>query len=349
MWRKDDGYRWLADQPCVAAQSSQTPVASQRRDAIRARWTLNEIGKDSMPRGRPRISVGMPVYNGEPYIHVAIESILNQTFGDFELIISDNASTDQTEAICRDFASRDERVVYSRNQENIGAAANYNRLVDMASAPYFRWSNADDVFAPELHESCASVLDATPDAVLSYGKTRLIDENGNEREDYEDNLDLRDDRPSDRFIQFHSSVGLTNVIYGLMRTAAVRKTAKMGDGSYPTADVNFMGELALYGKFVEIPQCLFYRRMHAAAFSADKGDERQTYFWTAGAAGFSLPSWRKNVASVKAIRRAPIGFDEKRRLALYMLRRVYWDRRELLGDLLVAIRKGTGLTNPGSG
>ena len=111
-----------------------------------------------MSRDRPKISVGMPVYNGEPYLGISIESILAQTFGDFELIISDNASTDHTEEICRDFASKDDRIIYSRNEENIGAAGNYNRLVDMASADYFRWSNADDVFAPELHERCVAVL-----------------------------------------------------------------------------------------------------------------------------------------------------------------------------------------------
>jgi glycosyltransferase involved in cell wall biosynthesis len=291
----------------------------------------------------------MPVYNGEPYICFAIESILNQTFGDFELIISDNASTDQTEEICRDFASRDERVVYSRNNENIGAAGNYSRLVDMASADYFRWSNADDVIAPELHERCVSVLDANPDAVLSYGKTKIIDENGNECEDYDDNLDLRDDRPSDRFKRFHDSVGLTNVIYGLMRTAAVRKTARLGDGSYPAADTNFMGELALYGKFVEIPEPLFYRRMHALASSAEREDtERQTYFWTAGAAEFNLPLWRKNAAYLKAIRRAPIDPAERRRLILYMLRRMYWGKRELLDEFLVEIGKRVGLINSSS-
>jgi glycosyltransferase involved in cell wall biosynthesis len=279
----------------------------------------------------------MPVYNGEPYIRIAIESILNQTFGDFELFISDNASTDQTEEICRDFASRDERIVYSRNKENIGAARNYSRLVDMASADYFRWSNADDVFAPELHERCVSVLDATPDAVLAYGKTRIIDENGNDCGEYDDNLNLTDDRPSDRFEKFHESVGLTNVIYGLMRTAAVRKTARLGDGSYPAADTNFMGELALYGKFVEIPKQLFYRRMHAFASSADREDgERQTRFWAASGAGFSLPSWRKNAAYLKAIRRAPVDSAERRRLMVYMLRRMYWGKRELLGELFGA-------------
>ncbi len=303
-----------------------------------------------MPRGKPKISVGMPVYNGEPYIGLAINSILDQTFEDFELIISDNASTDATEEICRDFAATDKRVVYNRNEENIGAAGNYNRLVDMAQADYFRWSNADDVVAPQLHERCVSVLDATPDAVLSYGKTRIIDADGNECEDYDDNLDLRDERPSDRFVKFHDSVGLTNVIYGLMRTAAVRSSAKMGDGSYPAADTNFMGELALYGKFVEIPECLFYRRIHAEASTADRVDEaRQTYFWTAGGQGFSLPAWRKTGAYLNAIRRAPIGFNEKQRLGVYMLRRMYWGRRELLGELLADMGKRSGLIKPRSG
>ena len=315
-----------------------------------ASWARNEIRNEDMPRKRPKLSVGMPAYNGEPYIRTAIESILNQTFGDFELIISDNASTDQTEEICRDFASRDERVVYSRNEENIGAAGNYSRLVDMASADYFRWSNADDVIAPELHERCVSVLNATPDAVLAYGKTRIIDENGNDCGDYDDNLNLEDDRPSDRFKRFHESVGLTNVIYGLMRTAAVRKTARMGDGSYPAADTNFMGELVLYGKFVEIPEQLFYRRMHAVASSADKQDiEGQARFWTASAAEFSLPSWRKNAAYLKAIRRAPVDPAERRRLMLYMLRRMYWGRRELLGELLGSVGKRTGPIDPSSG
>jgi hypothetical protein len=124
----------------------------------------------------------------------------------------------------------------------------------------------------------------------------------------------------------------------------------MGDGSYPAADVNFMGELALYGKFIEIPEHLFSRRMHAVASSADREDiERQTYFWTAGAVGFSLPSWRENAAYLKAIRRAPIDPAERRRLRLYMLRRMYWGKRKLLGELLGSVGKRTGLINPSSG
>ena len=299
-----------------------------------------------MTRTKPRISVGMPVYNGEPYIELAIESIMAQTFGDFELIISDNASTDRTGEICRDFAAGDDRIVYIRNEENVGAARNYNRLVDMATGEYFRWSNADDLFAPVLHERCIAVLDASPDVVLSYGKTKLIDENGVESDDYDDQLDLRSERASDRFIEFHDSVGLTNVIYGLMRTEAVRHTAKMGNATYPAADTNFMGELVLYGKFVEIPEILFYRRMHAGASSANREDAaRQTSFWGQGAPGFSFPSWRKHAAYIRAIEGAPVGYSEKRRLTLYMLRRLYWNKRELLAEILFEAGKRTRLIN----
>ena len=123
----------------------------------------------------------------------------------------------------------------------------------------------------------------------------------------------------------------------------------MGDGSYPAADTNFMGELVLYGKFLEIPKCLFYRRMHAAASSADReDDEWQTSFWSAGAVGFSMPVWRKELAYMKAIRRAPIDFEEKRRLGMYMLRRMYWGKRELIGEFLATAGRRFRLIDSGS-
>ena len=87
----------------------------------------------------------MPVFNGERYLESAIRSNLNQSYGNLELIISDNASTDRTEAICRDLAASDARIKVHRNDRNIGAAANYNKLFQLASGEFFRWSNADDL------------------------------------------------------------------------------------------------------------------------------------------------------------------------------------------------------------
>ena len=88
---------------------------------------------------RSRVSIGLPVYNGEKYLEQALISILSQTYTDFELIISDNASTDRTQAICREYAAKDPRIRYYCNEENLGAAPNHNRVFELASGEYFKW------------------------------------------------------------------------------------------------------------------------------------------------------------------------------------------------------------------
>ncbi|NES80204.1 MAG: glycosyltransferase family 2 protein [Moorea sp. SIO2B7] len=119
----------------------------------------------------PRVSIGLPVYNGEKFLKQAIDSILAQTFKDFELIISDNASTDKTEQICREYAAKDKRISYYRNNENRGAAWNFKYTFDLARAKYFKWAAHDDVCATNFLASCVEVLDNDPSVVLSYPKT----------------------------------------------------------------------------------------------------------------------------------------------------------------------------------
>src|SRR3989442_255266 len=127
---------------------------------------------------RPRVSVGMPVYNGERYLAEAVDSLLAQTYEDFELIICDNASTDRTGEIARSYAARDTRVRYARNEKNLGAGGNFRRAVALASGEYFRWAASDDVCAPQSLARCVEVLDQEPAAVLAYPSTRFIDEHG---------------------------------------------------------------------------------------------------------------------------------------------------------------------------
>src|SRR5262245_45018612 len=101
-----------------------------------------------MANATPRVSIGLPIFNGEKYVAQAFDSILAQTYADFELIISDNASTDQTEAICQAYANRDRRIRYYRNNRNLGAAANYNRVFDLSTGVYFKWAAHDDIVLP---------------------------------------------------------------------------------------------------------------------------------------------------------------------------------------------------------
>src|SRR5436190_3693526 len=139
----------------------------------------------------PRVSIGLAVYNGEKYLSQTLDSIVDQTFGDFELVISDNASSDGTEDICRQYAARDARIRYSQSPVNIGLTNNFNRAFRLSSGQYFRWAAADDVFAPTSLERCVDILDKHSEVVLCYPKTILIDDNGDPLRDYDDNLDLR--------------------------------------------------------------------------------------------------------------------------------------------------------------
>lgn len=276
----------------------------------------------------------MPVYNGEPYLKDAIAAILSQTMTDFELIISDNASDDGTEEICCEFVKQDQRIRYTRNSTNLGAARNYNNVFELARGDYFRWSNADDLIEPGLHEKCADVLDNNRDAVLTYGKTTIIDESGVVIESYEDNLDLQQNLASDRFSEFFARVGLTNVIYGLMRADAMRKTNLFGDGSMPAVDYRFMAELTLQGTFVEIPEVLFYRRMHSGASSYDRSDKkRQQTFWKAKTGDFKLPETRLNWSYLMSIHRSQTSFLEKCRLTLYVTKRTYRRKSTIIREL----------------
>src|SRR3954471_2621746 len=126
----------------------------------------------------PRLTVGLPTYNGEDYLASALDSLLAQTFTDFELIISDNASTDATESIARAYAARDPRIRYVRHPRNRGSAFNHTYVIREARGEFFKWASDDDLYAPELLERCVAALDARPEIVLAHAWTAFINEAG---------------------------------------------------------------------------------------------------------------------------------------------------------------------------
>src|SRR2546422_1349203 len=209
-------------------------------------------------RAAPRVSVGLPVYNGERYLPEALDSLLTQTYADFELIICDNASTDHTGEIAQSYAAKDKRVRYARNERNLGAGGNFRRAFELSSGAYFRWAAADDLSAPQSLARCVEVLDQEPAVVLAYPKTRLIDEQGRVISNYDDRLHLQAARASERFRQVLERLGYCHVAYGLMRADLLKQTRLFGD--FLAADVVFLAELSLYGAFWEVPEFLFYRR-----------------------------------------------------------------------------------------
>jgi glycosyltransferase involved in cell wall biosynthesis len=231
------------------------------------------------------------VYNGERYLAQAIESILAQTFVDFELIICDNASTDRTESICRSFADRDPRVRYYRNPTNLGAAPNYNKCFEYARGEYVRWAAHDDFLGREYLERCVAALDANPDAVLCQSRTVVVDEEGVEvaltdgtggpvweGRPLLDRLDVYDP-PHDvssrsvnrRIRELLINTGWCFEIFGVMRRSALLKTPL--HLSFYGSDKVLLVAMAIEGPWVTVDEPLFFRRYHPGQSSSKSNEE----------------------------------------------------------------------------
>jgi glycosyltransferase involved in cell wall biosynthesis len=217
------------------------------------------------PTSGPRVAIGLPVYNGENFLRFAIDSVLAQTFGDFELIICDNVSTDSTPAICAAYAERDPRVRYHRNPRNLGAAPNFNMTFKLVSpsVEYFRWISHDDIMVPDCLEKCVRALDAHPDVVLCTSLIGTIDENGTLISSYDSNLKATrtSDRPSARFFDTAFRKHNNYDCYGLIRRSALEDSLMMP--SYYGGEKTTVVELSVRGKFIQIPETLFSVREHA--------------------------------------------------------------------------------------
>lgn len=212
-----------------------------------------------MYKSQPQLSIGLPVYNGEKFIQASLDALLNQTFSDFELIISDNASTDNTEEICRNYATKDQRIRYYRNPSNIGCACNFNRVFELSQSKYFKWAAYDDLHAPDFLGQCIQVLEENPNYILCHSHTYFIDQQGNFLQNYDIKLNTNSEKPQVRFDELLTK-HLCYQMYGVIRQSALKKIPPMG--GYGNADGILLLRLAMIGQFYEIPQYLFFARIH---------------------------------------------------------------------------------------
>lgn len=171
------------------------------------------------------VSIGMPVYNGEKYIREALDSLLGQSFANFELIISDNASTDGTEGICLKYAAQDARIRYIRQPKNLGALANFKFVLDEAQGEHFMWAAADDVWDPQWIGGMLGAMKMTGSGA-AFGKVQSINERSVAIGHCANNLvfDYRGSslfRRLKYFLQFEGA-GKANPIYALWKADALR-------------------------------------------------------------------------------------------------------------------------------
>lgn len=266
-----------------------------------------------MTKEQPLVTIGMPVYNGANYLAEALESLLAQTYPHFELIISDNASTDETRAICESYAARDRRIRYYRNAQNLGAAANYNRLVKLANGKYFKWAAHDDLCTPATLERCVAVLEQDESIVLCHAQTTIIDEQGRPYLNYLVALDTMADEPHLRLRELICKEHWCYQVFGLFRSQVLRQTALIG--SYSDSDRVLLAELGLRGRIYEIPEVMFLRREHPETSTRKyvTNQERMVWFDPNLTGKLYLPLWLKFKGYATAIQRAPLSLPEKAR------------------------------------
>ncbi|MBA2373732.1 MAG: glycosyltransferase family 2 protein [Chloroflexi bacterium] len=285
----------------------------------------------------PTLTIGVPVYNREKYLRAAVESVLGQSFDDFELIISDNASTDGTEAIGRALAAIDPRVTYRRNATNLGLSGNLNVLVPLARGRLFKWATSDDLLRPGYLERCVAAIDADPGVVVVYPKTDFVDADGAPLDLEDPGWHLVSDDPSER-LEFAILAGhFVNSILGVIRTDAMRRTRLMP--RYPGGDYRFMAELALLGKFVEIPERLYIRRIHEGSSkgNADNISWLRRHY-SGSRPGMRAAYWRLCTDHARTVLHAPISGKRKLVLLARLTHSMAYQRRRLLGELVELVR-----------
>jgi glycosyltransferase involved in cell wall biosynthesis len=220
----------------------------------------------------PRLTLGLPTHNGERFLAQSLDALLAQTFTDFELIISDNASTDRTAEIARQYEAKDRRVRYVHHPENRGSTFNHNFVMEQAHGEFFKWVSDDDLYAPDLLQRCVDALDTYPQIVLAHAWTAFIDETGQITVaiDYPLTTDVAD--PVERFRSLLYTHGGDD-FYGIIRTSVLREIKPFG--SFHWADRTIVAELALQGPFYNVPEFLYFRRDHPARATRTGSDVRR--------------------------------------------------------------------------
>lgn len=286
----------------------------------------------------PRVSMGLPVYNGGHLLPDALASLLGQDFDDFELIVSDNGSTDGTEEVCRDWAAQDARIRYVRHDRNRGASFNHNFCVHEARGELFKWCSDDDLLRPTFLGRCVEALAEDPGAVLAYTRACDIDEEGILVRRRGDHITgVTGPRPSDRFRRVLRELRPCFPIFGVVRTSVLRRTGLLG--AYTSADRVLLAELALHGPWREVPDHLFLHREHPRRSTYTHADRRVRAAWfdPANRSRRVLPTWRLLSGYRRAVRRAALPPVERLWCEAETARWVFRMRRGLVRDALLVV------------
>lgn len=225
-----------------------------------------------MQRARP-LTIGLPVYNGGTELIRAIDSLLGQTCSNFDLLISDNASTDGTEDVCREYANHDDRIRYERQPENRGALANFAFVLDRAETPNFMWAACDDFWLPAFVGENLAALQSNSDLVCSVSQVEFMDENRakvefvgppEHRHPLEGGTFPLIRSPAENVVEYIERPQCNTRFYGIHRTDIIKRCYSVKE-NYLAADWVMMARTLRFGKHHEVPEVLMRRGVHGAS------------------------------------------------------------------------------------
>ena len=296
---------------------------------------------------KPLVSIGLPVYNGERYIESALDSILEQSYSNIEIIVCDNASTDRTQDILKKYMSKDSRISYFRHDENYGAAKNYNSTFEKSNGKYFKWAAHDDSLDVDYISRCVCELENDADLVLVQPRTGQIDQFGEQTgHEYVHSADVIKSCSvgSKLYRTLTIDKGSWTRIFGVIRTDVLKDTPLIDN--YIGSDLTLLGELGLRGKVRDIDDVLFWRRDHNNTSTTGQFTSRRkrwVWFDTSHNPRISLPEWRLNLEMYKSIFRQNISSGTKARCCSVLAQRMWKKKRLLVKDLYFALVDFTAL------
>jgi glycosyltransferase involved in cell wall biosynthesis len=264
----------------------------------------------------PKLAIGIPVFNGQEYLPELLDSLLAQTFRDFEILICDNASSDRTPQICCEYQRRDSRIQYVRNVRNLGAIANYNRVFNLTTAPLFKWAAHDDIYRETYLQTCITLLEENPDIILAHAGTAFIDEKSEIFPFEQETGSFIDRKTGGRYWADVPGIGDTPVaadrfwhvltrarwgthMFGIIRREILQQTSLLPN--FAGSDRAMLAELALLGRFRCANERLFLKRFHANVSSALNNKELKDFLSTDG------KRYSRRLRQIKAFFCAPMG------------------------------------------
>jgi glycosyltransferase involved in cell wall biosynthesis len=282
----------------------------------------------------------MPVFNSGRHLPAAVAALQAQTFTDFELIISDNASTDDTPALATALAAADPRIRYFRNDSNVGVFRNYDLAFARARGRYFRWASGSDLCEPGHLAACVAMLERDPAVALAYPRTLLLTDTTAQAVLYADDPDIRDPDPVVRLRRVLAEIRLNNAFNGVYRAAWLRESGL--NGEYLGSDYVVVAEMALRGYIARLDEPLFYRRMTPEAASAVQDPvTRRQFFAGTRRDVHGTPHLDRQRALLQAVLQAPLRPGARLRALALLMRRWWWARRELLAEIRQAVQQSS--------